>query len=169
MLHLKDTIHSTLWLLGNVRIFCHPPMLCGVKLAPDHPTENRKKRLNSDFSNRNFNVENLRSSEWFWAFMSFGHSFHAQPWTCSKADWPFVYALMRYLYISNYHVGIVHDRLTRMGSSGRKHNSLSLHIWLWLIIEKDSCLFIDLSSVPYFWALFFLCCVKLSSNTDIEY
>lgn len=57
-------------------------------------------------------------------------------------------------------------------SSGRKRNSLPLDIWLRLIIEKDSCLFIDLSSVPYFGALYFfspslsLSCLTSSNNSE---
>lgn len=69
--------------------------------------------------------------------------------------WQPVCGSFRHLLFLSFHAYQVCDRLTRV-SVRRKETQLStVDIWLQLIIEKDSCLFIDLSSVPYFWALFF--------------
>lgn len=72
--------------------------------------------------------------------------FLKKPWL-TLASIKLFYILMQTLHLTD---------LSEWASNGRKHNSFLLDIWLQLIIEKDSCLFIDLSSLPYFWALFFL-------------
>ena len=100
---------------------------------------------------------------------TFEHSLISEPWTCSKTHWLTSCLRIHWtLVCSQSSCGLcVWQTLSEWVTNGRKHNSLPLDIWLRLIIEKDSCLFIDLSSVPYFWALFFSFSLSIMLNYPV--